>query len=352
MALDAEPIPPAVAIILVNWNGWRDSTECIDSILLCGYPDFHIFLVDNDSSDQSVEHIIEWCERPHHNPERREFTGVGHYSDSGLPIRYRLLETPFDEVPDASADCRLTLIRSGGNLGFAGGNNVGIRVAGLAHYDYFWLLNTDTVIRIDTLDRLVERAQQDASIGIVGSTLLYYSEPSLIQAKGGGLLDPVTTSVRHIGEHSSVNDLELDPSRVEQQMAYVVGASMLVTTPFVREIGIMQEDYFLYFEEIDWAMRARGKFKLGYAPLSHVYHKVGASSAKVATLFSLNLLYRNRIRFVGRFLPERLAATKWHLAVEMGRHLLKGRVTSARLIAKTLWDARQLAGEPARKQEP
>lgn len=341
MVMDAEPIP-AVAIILVNWNGWRDSTECIDSILACGYPDFHIFLVDNDSSDRSVEHIIEWCEQPHQNPERREFTGVGHYSDSGLPIRYRLLETPLDELPNAPADCRLTIIRSGGNLGFAGGNNVGIRVAGPARYDYFWLLNSDTVIHTDALNKLVERAQQDPSIGIVGSTLVYYSEPSKIQAMGGASLDIARMVVGHIGINLPIAELPQSPAAVESQMAYVVGASMLVSRPFIERVGYMQDDYFLYFEELDWAMRAKGKYRMGYAPQSLVYHKVGASSADTASWFSMRLLYRNRLKFVSRFFPDRVSATARYMFWEMCWLCLTGRFIYARAIATALRDRRQL----------
>ena len=333
---------PRVAIVLVNWNGWGDSVECIDSVLACGYPDYHIYLVDNDSSDQSVEHIIAWCEKPARSQESHDFPGVARYSDAGLPVPYRLLEDPKGVLLEAPADCRLTIIRSGGNLGFAGGNNVGIRVAGLAHYDYFWLLNTDTVIRTDTLDRLVERAQQDVSIGIVGSTLVYYSEPSVIQAMGGASLDSTRMVIEHIGVNRPLGEVPQTPVEVEANMAYVVGASMLVARQFIEDVGYMQEDYFLYFEEIDWAMRGKGKYRMGYAPQSLVYHKVGASSAKTASWFSLRLLYRNRLKFVGRFFPDRVSATVRHLFIEMSWLLLTGRFQYAKAIASALRDRRQL----------
>jgi len=331
-----------VAIVLVNWNGWVDSVECIDSVLACGYPDLHIYLVDNDSSDQSVEHIIAWCEKPLRSPGSRDFTGVGRYSDAGVPVRYRLLEDPKDVLPVAPADCRLTIIRSGGNLGFAGGNNVGIRVAGLAHYDYFWLLNTDTVIHADALGRLVERARQDPSIGIVGSTLLYYAQPTLVQAMGGATLDTARMVMKHIGVNLPLGDVPQNPMEIEANMAYVVGASMLVSRQFIEEVGYMQEDYFLYFEEIDWAVRSKGKYRMGYAPRSLVYHKEGASSAKTVSWFSMRLLYRNRLKFVGRFFPDRVSATVRHLVWEMCWLLLTGRFIYAKAIASALRDRHQL----------
>lgn len=327
-----------VAIVLVNWNGWGDSVECIDSVLACGYPDYHIYLVDNDSSDQSVERIVAWCEKPFRSPDSRDFNGVGYYSDAGLPVKYRLLEDPKGALSDAPADCRLTIIRSGGNLGFAGGNNVGIREAGLAHYDYFWLLNTDTVIHADALNRLVERARQDASIGIVGSTLLYYAQPTLIQAMGGATLDTTRMVMAHIGANLRVGEVPPNPGQVEANMAYVVGASMLVSRQFIEDVGYMQEDYFLYFEEIDWAMRGKGKYRMGYAPQSLVYHKVGASSAKTVSWFSLRLLYRNRLKFVGRFFPDRVSATVRHLFWDMCWLFLTGRYIYAKAAASALHD--------------
>jgi GT2 family glycosyltransferase len=104
----------------------------------------------------------------------------------------------------------------------------------------------------------------------------------------------------------------------------------------------MQEDYFLYYEEIDWAMRGRSKFKFAYAPASHVFHKSGASSTKVMPLFTANFYYRNRLRFVSRFFPERLAAAKRGLMVDFVRHTLRGRWGYARVVASALWNAPQI----------
>jgi len=130
---------------------------------------------------------------------------------------------------------------------------------------------------------------------------------------------------------------------IESQTAYVVGASMLVKSAFIRDVGPMCEDYFLYFEELDWAFRGRPRWALGYAPRSRVFHKVGASSSQTVSEFSLNLLYRNQVRFASRFLPDRLPALKRVLLLELLRHVLKGRWMPARLVARTLADARALA---------
>jgi GT2 family glycosyltransferase len=239
----------------------------------------------------------------------------------------------------------VTLIRSGGNLGFAGGCNVGIRAAGLGTFDFFWFLNTDTVVHRDALRALIRRGQDDARIGMVGSTLRYYDRPDIVQVLGGSLMEPATLVTRHIGAGLRADSLQIDPAQVERQMFYVVGASMLVSRHFIQEIGFMQEDYFLYYEEIDWAMRGREKFQLGYAADSHVFHKSGASSSKVLPAFSSNLYYRNRLRFVTRFFPERLGTVRRGLLVELLRHTARGRWTHAGIVVATLWDSAKIVAQ-------
>jgi GT2 family glycosyltransferase len=334
---------PRVAIVLVNWNNWRDCVECLDSLLAQAHQDSHVYIVDNDSADQSVEHIASWCRDPQRNSAWRAHDGVDRITDagSGRALEYRIVEATRLPLP-TSASCRVTLVRSGGNLGFAGGCNVGIRAAGLDNVEFFWFLNTDTVVHRDALAALLRRAARDATTGIVGSTLRYYGNPDVVQAMGGGRLEPRTAAAYHIGENSKVDAPALEPAAVERQMAYVVGASMLVSVNLVRDIGPMQEDYFLYYEEIDWAMRARGKFTLGYAADSHIFHKAGASSSKVMPLFSLGYYYRNRLRFLSRFLPDHLPAATRLLRRELVLYVLKGRFAKARIVADVLRNAQQL----------
>lgn len=338
--------PGRVAIILVNWNAWRDTVECVSSILAsdaAGVAD--VYVVDNDSSDGSVERIEQWCREPRPVADYARFEGVRHIGPQ--PIACRVV-TADGRAAAADPAVQLTLVRAGANLGFAGGNNVGIQAAGLERYGHFWLLNTDTVMRHDALHQLLERAAAGPAVGMVGSTLLYYHRPDCVQAMGGGRLDRRTTAMHHIGAGVPAAAVSADAAAVEGEMAYVVGASMLVSAEMVRRIGPMQSDYFLYFEEIDWAFRARPRFELGYAPRSVIFHKEGGSSAKVASTFSLNLLYRNRLRFVGRFMPDRLAAARRVLALELLRNLAKGRWTAARLVAAALRDSGRLAdAEPA-----
>ena len=332
-----------VAIILVNWNGWRDCAECVSSVLASAAALVSdIWLVDNDSADGSVARLVEWCGHPAPVADYRVFDGVKHIGIAPIPCRVWIAN---GNAAPADPTCRLTIVRSGGNLGFAGGNNSGITAAGLDRYDYFWLLNTDTVIGHEALPTLVRRARLDSAIGMVGSTLLYYSNPVRLQAMGGGQLNPKTLVTSHIGIGELIAQVPFDDKAtqaIERRMSYVVGASLLATRDFISAVGLMQEDYFLYFEELDWALRGDPHFKVAYAAQSFVYHKVGGSSAKVVSEFSQRLFYRNRIRFIGRFFPQRKFSALASMVFELVRHILKRRFQHAKLLAGALLDTRRL----------
>lgn len=334
-----------VAIVLVNWKGWRDSIECVSSIVGSGaLAAADIWLVDNASGDGSVAQIEAWCGNPQPAGAWRRFDGVRH-AQAGAPIACRVWHANGEAAP-LYPGVQVNLVHSGANLGFAGGNNVGIVAAGLDRYSHVWLLNNDTVMATDALAALLARSEAEPACGIVGSTLLHYGEPDVVQALGGGWFDREAMRMSHIGERRRAGDVPHDLEsvrQVEAQTAYVVGASMLVKSDFIRDVGPMCEDYFLYFEELDWAFRGRPRWTLGYAPDSRVFHKVGASSSQTVSEFSLNLLYRNQVRFASRFLPERLPALKRSLSFELLRHVLKGRWMPAKLVARTLADARALA---------
>lgn len=337
---------PRVAVVLVNWNGWRDCIECLSALMASDAAAISdIWLVDNDSADCSVEHIAAWCANPVVAQNYPSFDGVHHLATGvrPLPIPFRIWQANGEPAPHS--EVALTLVRSGGNLGFAGGNNVGMQAAGLQRYSHFWLLNTDTVVRRDALSQLLQRAAADPKVGMVGSTLVHYHHPDRVQALGGGSLNPRTLVTSHIGAEQgldAVPDSAAAVLAVEAQTRYVVGASMLVTATFIAAVGPMCEDYFLYFEEIDWALRGSPGFTLGYAPRSVVYHKVGSSSAKVMSEFSERMFCRNRVRFIGRFFPDRTLPALANMALDGLRHLARGRFVRARLLFGALLDARSL----------
>lgn len=302
-----------VFIILVNWNGWRDTLECLESLMLLEYPEFRFVVCDNGSADDSLDRIKTWA---------------GHHAVSC--IEYRRVEA--ESGGDRAADPVLTLIRNDKNLGFAGGNNVGLRY-GLARVDvdFFWLLNNDTVVEPDALTHLVARMQQHPEVGICGSTIRLYHNRERIQALGGGYYCRWIGLPWHYGRFKrwdgNFNNLQCAESR----MNYVEGASMLASRQFIEEVGLLCEDYFLYFEEADWAIRAsKGRFTLAYAPQSVVYHKVGSSigtSSNPARKSFVCDFYniRNRILFARRHYPATLPTIYLVLVGEILLRVLYGK---------------------------
>ncbi len=299
---------PWVSIILLNYNGYQDTIECLTSLFKLDYQSFSIIIVDNHSSDNSLDHIEQWLQNCDHR-------NSNFYSDRKVIDSFHNHETVSagTEWPSPIQEGSfITTIQAGKNLGFAGGNNIGIKYA--IHYfapDFLWILNNDTVVAPDSLTQLVLEAQKDLSygkkIGIWGSKLLYYHQPDIIQAIGGKLnLTYLTTS--HLAE--GLQDL---PSSQPESPAqdYVVGASLFVSKKLIQEVGLLSEDYFLYFEELDWAKRGeKAGFRLGYVPTSKVYHKegksIGSSSAgkKKSDLADYHGL-RSKIIFFRKFYPER-----------------------------------------------
>ena len=269
---------PRVYIILVNWNGWQDTIECLESVFRLDYPDYRVIVCDNASTDGSAEQIKSWAngQLDVHaaNPKLETST------KPTVPRPIPFLETSAHEratLPEDRA-ARLILIHTGSNLGFAGGNNIGLRYAlSIGDLQFAWLLNNDTIATPDALSELVRRMNERPEAGLCGSTLLDYWYPNRVQALGGSIYRKWTARSGHIGRGSSQHDLP-HPEAVEQKMKYVIGASTLVRKSFLEDVGLMNESYFLYFEEIDWATRAAGMYSLAYAPRSVVYHKEGASA--------------------------------------------------------------------------
>ncbi|MBI5750776.1 MAG: glycosyltransferase family 2 protein [Hydrogenophilales bacterium] len=331
--------PSRVCIVLVNWNGWRDTIECLESVFRLDYTDFTVVVCDNDSSDDSLERIKEWARGElivsPSNPT------LAHLVTPSIPKP--LIWADYDRAEaerggDLAEHPPLVLIQTGANLGFAGGNNVGFRYAlARGDADYIWALNNDTVVDAGALRALIDRMGETSGRGIVGSTLIFYAEPDRVQAFGCASYSKKIGLAAPIGCGCSIGAVPVDPTSVEKNAAYVVGASMLVSRTFLEQVGLMCEDYFLYFEELDWAERGR---KLGfsslYAPLSIVYHKVGAATKKTPRSKGLSVSERcscrNRLLVTKRFFPEAQFWVKSRLALEGMKALLRGRTEEAHFV--------------------
>jgi hypothetical protein len=334
---------PLVYIVILNWNGWGDTIECLESVFRINYPRFRVIVCDNDSTDNSLGHVKAWAEgrlSPRvapTNPLRRLS-----FPSRAKPVAY--CEYYFlqgDHNHRIASKDPLVLIGTGANLGFAGGNNAGIRYA-LADGDcqYVWLLNNDTAVEPDALLHLVQRMQEKPDAGICGSKLLFYHNPDAVQALGGATYNKWLGSNRHLGLFQN-RSRPVVQEEVERKMSYVIGASMLVKRDFLKTVGLMSEEYFLYFEELDWIARAKGRFSLAFADRSLVYHKEGGSAGtssdpKQKSLQADYFTIRNRLVFTRKFYPWALPGVYVGICVALINRLRRGQLEHAKLIGKIL----------------
>lgn len=265
---------PRVYIIIVNWNGWQDTVRCLESLFAMEYTNFVVIVCDNASTDGSIEHLMAWSKGELTAPVE-PWASLPPATFCPKPIAFSLAVA--GQRFELSRE-RLVLLQVGENAGFAGGSNAGLRFAAQARdLDYAWLLNNDTVVDSAALSEMIRRMEEFAGAGLCGSKLLYFQEPGTIQALGGSTYNLWTGRGGHIGDGDSITDA-LPCDEVERRLKYIFGASVLVRASFLEKVGLLNPNYFLYFEEIDWAVRAKGCFRLAYAPASLVYHKAGSST--------------------------------------------------------------------------
>ncbi|MEY2883118.1 MAG: hypothetical protein RL490_842, partial [Pseudomonadota bacterium] len=195
-----------------------------------------------------------------------------------------------------------------------GGNNVGLRLLLTdSRLNHFWLLNNDTVIDPAAAESLLRRMQASPRIGMCGTVVRYYHRPDTVQALNGSRFSQWTGQSESIGTGRSIT-APFNPADVVRETDFVLGASLGVSRAFLEKIGPMEEGYFLYYEEIDWATRCGDQFDIGFAHGAVVWHKEGGSigssgQAGARSAFSDYWLTRSRLRFTRLHHPLLLP---WH----------------------------------------
>lgn len=245
---------PKVVIIILNWNGKEDTIECLESLKHITYPNYEILLVDNGSIDGSVECF------------RELYPG-------------------------------LEIIETGENLGFAEGNNVGIRRAMDEGVDYVLLLNNDTVVDPEFLGELVTVAESDPKIGIVGPKIYYYDHKGRKDVVwfAGGIINQWTGGATHEGD----NKLDSQNFSKPKEIGYVTGCAMLIKRDVIISVGMLNPIFFTYYEDVELCFRSRvGGWNINYSPSSRVWHKISQSSKGMFSTHTIYHTTRNRIWFV------------------------------------------------------
>ena len=224
-------INPSVAIIIVNWNSYSFTFDCITSLKKCNYPNFKIILVDNGSTDFSIEK----------------------------------LSKDFKEID---------IIKNKSNLGFTGGNNIAISRALKENFDYVMLLNNDTKVNSDFLSFLVRRLENENNLGAIQPLILQMEDKNKIWNAGGSFIRLIGLS-NVVDKGKNIKSINLNKHYSE----WISGCCIMLKSKVIREVGLLDNSFFAYFEDVDWSLRIKNEgYLLGIDYRSIIYHHESGSS--------------------------------------------------------------------------
>jgi GT2 family glycosyltransferase len=240
-----------ISVIILNFNSPNDTVDCIQSLMKTNYPDFEVILIDNGSSDNSTEILL--------------------------------------NLEDSHTK-NFTFIKNEDNLGFTGGNNLGIK---RATGDYILLLNNDTIVEDNFIGKLADKIAQFPDAAAIGPKILYYSEPDKIWFAGGKL------DWLYGGVHIGLDELDTGQYNLGRCVEYITGCALLMNKKVIQEIGGLDDRFFAYYEDVDWCLRARkAGYPCVYVPEPVLWHKVGRSFGEKGKKITGRQLYlgtRNKI---------------------------------------------------------
>ena len=234
---------PKVSIIIVNWNGKTDTLECLESLKNNDYPNYEVVIIDNGSKE-----------------------------------KFQV------------SDPKIKVIYNKENLGFSGGNNVGIKYALKNKANYILLLNNDTIVSNDFLSKMVKVAKRDDKIGMVGPKIYFHNEKTRLRPAtegttarqekiwfAGGKINWLYNKGTMIG-YNEVDNGQYDKPEI-QKTDYITGCCVLVKKEVIKKIGLIPEEYFLYYEDTDWSLKAQKQgYKCVFTPKATIWHKGSKSS--------------------------------------------------------------------------
>ncbi|MDD1775036.1 MAG: glycosyltransferase family 2 protein [Methanobacterium sp.] len=289
---------PLVSVIILNWNGWKDTLECLESLYQINYPNYNVILVDNHSQDQSLEKIREYCQGQ--IPLETKFVK---YQENNKPIKIRELTnqqtgkaeqeiTGYKKGKEITEPGKnefskkdnskpvLTLLKNDANYGFAPGNNIAINYTLKAYNpDYIFLLNNDTVVDPNFLDKLVDSSQNDPEIAVAGPLIYYYDfkgRTDVVANLGGKINLSKYPGYYDLSDDNSVDDFSEDLIECD----WISGAGLLLKVKN-SPVKHLNEKLFFGCEDIDLALNLK---EYGYKSVlvkdAFLWHKEGVSRRK------------------------------------------------------------------------
>lgn len=304
-----------VYIIILNYKKWADVCDCLETVFRSGYDQFTVIVIDNDSRNDSLQHIMQWAEKPTALKKQ-----VSSFTKTVIskPIRYEHYTADrfiADAVPNQLAS--LVFVQNDDNKGFAAGLNPVINR--LKSEDAFiWLLNPDMTVTESALNELVTCATAGPAKSIWGSVIKSYEEPEKILMYAGGRISFNSATVNLIRNVKNVQELD-----------YVFGGSLFTHAHHYDELGLLPEDYFLYWEETDWCYNAKQKgFLLSLCERSVCYDKISTSIGKS---FLAHFYYtRNGLLFLSRYKKQKLNIALFFTLFRILKRILTGQPVRAK----------------------
>ena len=270
---------PKVTIILLNYNGWKDAVECLESVYKITYPNWELILVDNGSVDGSISKIKEWAAGKiqveskffEYDAERKpiEYIEELFYDEEEAKVKVSKKEEERDTLLPHQ---KLSILRIEKNRGFTGGNNIGIEyILKGRKTGYILLLSNDTVVDKKFLEELVKVGESDKKFGIVGAVNYYYDEPEKVWYAGGKINF----------WNGKVYKIDTGQNNMIKEADHLAASCFLIKKEVIEKVGMLDHEYFAFWDDADWCVRAH---KAGYrvlcVPKAKIWHKVSSTFRK------------------------------------------------------------------------
>lgn len=307
---------PKVSIILLNYNGFEDTIECFESLKNVNYNNFNIVIVDNASPDDSMDKII--------------------YFMQENKFEYVYFSSPNEGTKHTIEKPKVSLIQSGFNGGYGHGNNIGIKYALKNNADYVLILNNDTIVDKNFLEPLVRVCEEDKNIGIASGKIYFHDRPDTIWFVGGKV-NSYTSKVDHL----YFNKID-SGQKIDDKISFISGCLWLIPKKVFNNTGFINEDYFMYVEDVEFCVRVLDKgYYLKVVDKSIIYHKVGNSSGGHESNFSTYWISKNTFKFISnkKNILKKFISYIYLLFYRSLRFLVKGQINSLKSHLRGIYDA-------------